>query len=364
MAEQVVHLWGVFNGMSGYSVHAIQFFRALSRHRRVLTSYEFWPQERLQQVKDQLWQLAGEGASIVNICLAPLPHAVHLAPYPGWKVGYAVWESTVLEEAWKQAACGLDRIWTATHWNKQVFVDNGISADKVDVVPEGIDPVVFNPHGGKFPQLAGDSRLKFLVVGKYEERKCTPQLIRAFDEEFHRESDVALVLICDNLFVRDFDLRRELQGLGLKNPNNIIDGRWVPDTDTLAAIYRSCDAFLAPTRAEGWGLPIGEAMASGLTTVVTDYSGPTEFTTGDTALLLDYTLHPIPPNAFVRADPPGLWATPDFQQFRRHLRWIKEHRPQAQAIGQQAARHMADHWTWDHAARKAVGVMEKLFADR
>ena len=36
------------------------------------------------------------------------------------------------------------------------------------------------------------------------------------------------------------------------------------------------DALVLPTRGEGWGLPVTEAMAMGLPVVVTNASGPTE----------------------------------------------------------------------------------------
>jgi len=50
--------------------------------------------------------------------------------------------------------------------------------------------------------------------------------------------------------------------------------------------YQDADAFVLPTRGEGWGLPAAEAMAVGLPTIVTNWSGPTGFATKDTAYLL------------------------------------------------------------------------------
>ena len=49
----------------------------------------------------------------------------------------------------------------------------------------------------------------------------------------------------------------------------------------LAEMYRGADAFVLPTRGEGWGLPIAEAMASGLPVIATNFSGPTAFLTDD-----------------------------------------------------------------------------------
>ena len=49
---------------------------------------------------------------------------------------------------------------------------------------------------------------------------------------------------------------------------------------TLAAIYNTFDIFTLPTRGEGFGLPILEAMSCGVPVVVTNYSAPTEWAMG------------------------------------------------------------------------------------
>jgi glycosyltransferase involved in cell wall biosynthesis len=51
-------------------------------------------------------------------------------------------------------------------------------------------------------------------------------------------------------------------------------------------LLASADAFVLPTRGEGWGLPIAEAMAMELPVLVTNYSGPAAFCSEDTAYLI------------------------------------------------------------------------------
>jgi glycosyltransferase involved in cell wall biosynthesis len=43
------------------------------------------------------------------------------------------------------------------------------------------------------------------------------------------------------------------------------------------SLYRSVDAFVLPSRGEGWGRPYMEAMSMGLPVIATNWSGPTEF---------------------------------------------------------------------------------------
>jgi glycosyltransferase involved in cell wall biosynthesis len=51
-------------------------------------------------------------------------------------------------------------------------------------------------------------------------------------------------------------------------------------------LLASADVFVLPTRGEGWGLPIAEAMSMQLPVIVTNYSGPTAFVTNENAYLI------------------------------------------------------------------------------
>jgi glycosyltransferase involved in cell wall biosynthesis len=48
-------------------------------------------------------------------------------------------------------------------------------------------------------------------------------------------------------------------------------------THALARLYRAADAFVLPTRGEGWGRPLLEAMVMGVPVIATNWSGHTEF---------------------------------------------------------------------------------------
>lgn len=52
--------------------------------------------------------------------------------------------------------------------------------------------------------------------------------------------------------------------------------RHLPQT-TYPSLFKSADCFVLPTRGEGWGLPVVEAMAMELPVIVTNWSGPTAY---------------------------------------------------------------------------------------
>ncbi len=88
---------------------------------------------------------------------------------------------------------------------------------------------------------------------------------------------------------QDFDLR----GKVLINPDLKI-GVGVSEM-TLAAIYNTFDIFTLPTRGEGFGLPILEAMSCGVPIVVTNYSAPSEWANdcGELVNPITYVAEPL-----------------------------------------------------------------------
>jgi glycogen synthase len=77
------------------------------------------------------------------------------------------------------------------------------------------------------------------------------------------------------------------------------------------------DAFVLPTRGEGWGLPVMEAMAMALPVIVTNTSGCSQYLTHDNS----FPLTPTP--------------TPDG--------FSEPHVPQLQARSRRAALHLRLH---------------------
>jgi glycosyltransferase involved in cell wall biosynthesis len=77
-------------------------------------------------------------------------------------------------------------------------------------------------------------------------------------------------------------LRERVRRAGLET--EIIASGWVPDDD-LPALYQGAQAFVFPSRYEGFGIPVLEAMASG-TPVITTTATSLPEVAGDAALLV------------------------------------------------------------------------------
>jgi len=108
----------------------------------------------------------------------------------------------------------------------------------------------------------------FLYVGRLEKKKNTPALVEAFAifKENNPESKTKLVLIGDASFGYD-EVKYAIEEFDLED--QVILPGWVQEED-LPYIFRSAQAFVFPSRHEGFGIPILQAFACGVPTAVSD----------------------------------------------------------------------------------------------
>ncbi|HKE55406.1 MAG TPA: glycosyltransferase [Pyrinomonadaceae bacterium] len=274
------------------------------------------------------------------------------------RVGFVVWETTIIPPEKLNVLRSLDAIWTTSRWGRQLLLNNGIGAEKISVVPKGVDVERFKPGPGKDHSLR---RFRFLFVGKWEIRKGVEDLLQAFADEFHVDEPVELVIHGSNPYLRGFDLERNIRHVLGSRVASVIASRPLAE-EGMVRLYNSCDAFVLPTRGEGWGLPIMEAMACGLPVIVTEYSAPREYLSQETAYLIGVEkLIPVCDPIFFRAGTAyGEWAQPDLGHLRKLMRHVFENQAEAREKGQAGRADVCCRWTWDHAVTTARSVLKAV----
>jgi len=267
------------------------------------------------------------------------------------KVGWSMLEVTGLPRSWVDGCNRMDEVWVPASFNVETFRQSGVTAP-VRVMPLGVDVDYYNP------QITGfrpSSRFTFLSVFEWGERKAPEVLLRAFAEEFKHSEDAVLLL---SVFNRDpqVDVEREVASLDLP-PSAPIVVLLNPEFSDyqMGALYRSADCFVSPSRGEGWGMTVLEAMACGLPAIATAWSGIADFLHDDVGYPLDSTL--VPARARCPYYEGFEWAEPDFDHLRFLLREVYENPDRARAKGMAAAAEVASRWTWGHAAAR---VKERL----
>jgi glycosyltransferase involved in cell wall biosynthesis len=146
--------------------------------------------------------------------------------------------------------------------------------DKIVVTPNGVDPA-FSPDGP-----GADGEPYALFVGALQPRKDPQVAIEAL--ALLGEDDLRLVLVGPDKGGRG-QAERTAERNGLRGRVEFRDH--VPHEE-LAALYRGAACLVFPSRYEGFGLPMLEAMASG-TPVVATTAGALPEVAGDAAILVE-----------------------------------------------------------------------------
>jgi len=165
-------------------------------------------------------------------------------------------------------------------------------------------------EGGPFRVLAmADSRSSL-------SRKNPEGALRAFRLAFGSSSSARLIL---QLSGRDEEIKAFEDSLGdMLQGENIEVIRGYLDESALTALYRSADVLLSLHRAEGFGLPMLEAMAHGVPVIATGWSGNCEFMNPANSILVPHQLIAVQDPAAIYSG--STWADPDLEAAAQELR--------------------------------------------
>jgi glycosyltransferase involved in cell wall biosynthesis len=297
------------------------------------------------------------------------------AGLPGHKVIYTVFETDVLPDGWAERLREWDLVITASGWGAEV-IRRALPTTPVVVVPEGVDPALYHHWGRPNDQavLAGEQPFCFLAVGKYETRKSYDELLQAFQEAFGADPSVRLLIKPHNMFDPAYEQRLQavLQRYGSEQVMVVGGPNGEPQVSeaAMANLYRSSQCFVFPSKGEGWGLPLIEAISCGCTYLATHYSGHTEFLEHCPQLLseLPYSLVPVQAPDFLRyhrfsgPDQPR-WAQPTHSDLVQRLRQMRQHWPLLRQQALTNSQIVHQRFSWVASAEALVDCLTGQFAE-
>ncbi|HLH08230.1 MAG TPA: glycosyltransferase family 1 protein [Terriglobales bacterium] len=123
------------------------------------------------------------------------------------------------------------------------------------------------------------SKSYILTVGRLEPRKNHVNLLRAYAQLPQPRPKLVIVGQSDFGFEQIFAISKELPQSDVKFLSAVTD-------DILSVLYRDAALFVYPTWAEGFGMPVVEAMASGVPVVTSNTTCLPEIG-GDAVLLAE-----------------------------------------------------------------------------
>jgi glycosyltransferase involved in cell wall biosynthesis/tetratricopeptide (TPR) repeat protein len=285
-------------------------------------------------------------------------------PSQGRWVVMQPWEFGSMPRAWlPPLAHQVDEVWASSNFVRDCYIQGGVPACKVHVIPLGVAGIFFE----KQPALPLKTKkaFRFLFVGGTIERKGIDLLLKTYHQVFSVQDDVCLVIknICGNTFyhgqtaeglIEQYQRRPHAPEVEYLNQELT--------AEQMAGLYSACHCLVHPYRGEGFGLPMAEAMASGLPAIVTGLGAALDFCREDHAYLIPARQARFKDKRVgdtETVDYPW-WAEPDPDSLRLLLRHVAENYDEAKAKGARAREFIGGHFTWEHTAAAVEVRLQQL----
>ncbi|RKN85330.1 glycosyltransferase family 4 protein [Paenibacillus ginsengarvi] len=279
---------------------------------------------------------------------------------PDFRVNIArtTFETDRIPDFWIPELNRFDELWLQCSFNLVSFRGSGVHVPLV-LMPNFFDVGEYDPEGERLPLPASESFL-FLSVFDLQQRKGYDVLLEAFLNEFGPEDSVGLVVK-----VRGENDAAKLEAIisghpkaRKEKPPVYIIGQML-SVQELRSLYRACDAFVLPTRGEGWGRPFFEAMLMELPAIGTNWSGQTEFMREGNSYLVDVErLIRIENNEHSMFNG-HYWAEPSLGDLQKKMRYVAEHRQEAKATGRAARKQLLEQYSLDLLTERVVKALNK-----
>ncbi len=245
--------------------------------------------------------------------------------YARWAIPYTPISRAVIDRYcfdYDQA----DAIMTLSTFAKNSFISQGFDPHKILCVPCGIDVDFFVDAQ---QAIKKDSIFRVICVGLVAIRKGIHHLIQAWDEACLPVAKTELLIV--GAMQHDFTLiAKKLPAL----PNICFVGP--VDRRKLALLYQSASLFVLPSLEDGFGMVLGEAMASGLPVI------------GST--------HSAAPDVVIDGQQGFLFTPGDIQDLASKIRWCYDHQNDCMLMGQKGKQWIKK-FSWNQYGK----VIEKTY---
>ncbi|WP_187308474.1 glycosyltransferase [Lysobacter antibioticus] len=200
---------------------------------------------------------------------------------------------------------------------------------------------------------------RFLHVSSGFPRKGADILLEAWATAFAGRRDVCLIIktfpnVHNDIPQRVEELKRSRPGFP---PVQVLMEDYTPGQ--IRSLYQACHAYVAPSRGEGFGLPMAEAMLHRIPVIATGWGGHVDFCNEDTSYPIRYRL--VRSSSHLAGQEAPLWAEPDATHLAELMQRVK-----ADPDGEVAQRVESAHrlisaeYSWERVAQRCEDAFAEL----
>jgi glycosyltransferase involved in cell wall biosynthesis len=234
----------------------------------------------------------------------------------------------------------------------------GVPRDKIDIVPHGYDPKIFNTTGRIESDVFSFVWCKGWALGENDRSNLT-LFLRAFAEEFKDEAKVKAVVKINPTYAR-IDYPAAIRALNLKGMKDklFLNAEIIP-AEQLAQMYRAGNVFVSTSRGESFNLPVLEAMACGLPAIAPWFGGHADFVDDfKNGFILKKGRYIEPGDANPMYEETSWWEA-DQKELQEKMRYCFDNQDEIKKMGNLAA-FDACAYTWEETAKKIKAICESI----
>ena len=237
---------------------------------------------------------------------------------------------------------------------KKILIDNGVCIP-IKVAGLGLDHLDQSQYdefdvGYDFDAL-NMKKYKILHVSSGFPRKGIDILLKAYEKSFSINDDISLIIkTFDNPHNNVVNQIQKSIAANPSFPHVLLIKEDLNDQD-LKALFLKIDMLVAPSRGEGFGLPIGEAMRLGIPVVTTNWGGQLDFCNNQNSWLIDYDF--VPSESHFNLDN-SYWAEPSLDHLCLLLREVYNAKSIVLKKKTLKAKEEINKLTWDEVAKNNI----------
>lgn len=261
-----------------------------------------------------------------------------------YTIGYWYWEMPEFPDFLHFAYEQVDEIWVSTEYNRKAIAKY---TDKpVHVIPPAIEVKIDKPLSREELHLPEDHFifLHMSDVLSIPQRKNPLGVVEAFRLAFadKPEAKVKLVIKLSNLDHQP-ELSEAIFAAMNEDPRIQLIHEYL-DRNTLNNLLDACDCYVSLHRAEGFGLPIAEAMYLGKPVIATNWSGNVDFMNEENSLPVSYELVELAED-YGPYKKGQHWAEPNIIFAAAQMSKLHQTPDIAEKLGIAARQHLENHYS-------------------